>query len=672
MSGRLYVVYEQSVYSSQNGQPLQKASRSFKKDEKLIDTNGFHVLLRKGDKYCFDNLGKQGNRKEEQTEERNCIKADGVTYHHPSSKGFWLENKSLSKLVHLGTTTEEKVIGSKVYKVVKYTGITDNFAVGEHHTTDLYFLENSAIILGDPIDKACTADSNILFSSESGANYWGLTCYKPGKTAGDLEFLAKEIFKGKIKKSVPINTVSIHGAISNVWICRSESNRHPLLVSYTDGEYTQYNEKSNKQWSRVPELEDAVDVLAAEFASENESEDIAVYDSFGVNFVGAFLYRVMADAQNLAKFGASLIPRLLSFNFLEIVNKVIGKESTSLGDLNYYNKYGLRKNLIFVTKSNKLVSVNSMEGKTLWTLSLRPGQAIEKAMLNQENNIDLIYSEKGQKKRTVVNSLDGSFASEDTPVDSKATIFYEGVNGAEPLETGFSGNYVKNNAEDYAFYRVDKIRGVSGYRKTQDGKFEEAWNVLLEKGQEIVDYSYHMKGRNDYLLKASTGYLSAMPNDEELLFKVVDSGNIALLVKQTINGTPIMQIIILNTVRGKILGSYSNSAVDFNQPVGFIYDDNGVYVSYMNSKLLTYELWSIELLMTRVESSFIEMIQTYILKFKHRDQVDYNSDKSEIIILDRKYGLPYGIKYLGAVHTRHGLTKRNLIGITTSNDVREK
>ena len=669
LSGRLYVVYENSVYASQNGQSFQKVSKTFKKDEILIDTNGLHVLLKKADKYCFDSLGKQSGKNKADSDERNCIKADGLAYYHPSSQGFWLENTTAGKLVHLGQSTLEKVIGSKVYQVVHYAGITDNFAVGEHKATDLYFLEGETIVLGDPIDKACTADSNILFNSDSGANYWGLTCYKDGKTAGSLEFVAKEIFKGKVKKSVSVNTINLHGAIANVWICNSEGSTHPLLVCYADGEYTQYNEKSKKQWSRVPELEDAIDVLAADIDSADESQDIAVYDSFGANFVGAFVYRFVTDARNLADYVTSLVPRLLSFNFQDLVNKVIGKEATSLGDVNYYNKYGLRKNLIFVTKSNKLVCVNSMEGKTLWTITLKPGQSIEKAMLNLENNIDLIYSENSQKKRTIVSSVDGSFASEDIPIDSKATVFLEGANGSEPLEVGFSGNYIKNSAEDFAFYRVVKSKGVFGYRRTKEGTYEEVWNVLLEKGQDIVDYSYHMKGTNDYLLKASTGYLSAMPNDEELLFKVVDSGNVALIIRQTVNGDQTMQLTIVNTVRGKILSTFTNSQVDFSQPIGFLYDDNGIYISYMNTKLLTYELWSIELLMTRVESSFIEMIQTYILNIKHRDPIDYNADKSEIVVLDRKYGLSYGLKYLGAVHTRHGLTKRNLIGITTSNDV---
>ena len=54
---------------------------------------------------------------------------------------------------------------------------------------------------------------------------------------------------------------------------------------------------------------------------------------------------------------------------------------------------------------------------------------------------------------------------------------------------------------------------------------------------------------------------------------------------------------------------------------------------------------------------------------KKDEELDYNKEISQYIILDKKYGLGVGLKSLSAVTTRFGLTKRNLIGVTTSNDV---
>jgi len=49
--------------------------------------------------------------------------------------------------------------------------------------------------------------------------------------------------------------------------------------------------------------------------------------------------------------------------------------------------------------------------------------------------------------------------------------------------------------------------------------------------------------------------------------------------------------------------------------------------------------------------------------------IDYSNLDSDFILLERKYGLPFGVKSLKAVQTKNGLTKRNLIVITHNNDV---
>lgn len=669
ISGRLYVVYQNAVFSSQGGQALVQVSKTFKKDETLIDTNGRHALFKKGDKYCSDVLGRPDKKEKSKEDTKKCLNVDKASYFYPSESGFWLINSKTDTLIHLSDSITELVIPSKKYTALHYRGIANTFAVHEAFTTDLFYFDGNQPKRGDSIDKTCVADSSLLMTGEASVDQWGLTCYKSGKEDGELEILSYEVFKGKVKKAQSINTVKVHGAIANIWVCNSTGKTHPLIVNYASGEYVQFSEAGKRQWARVPDLEDAVEVLAAEFPSESESQEIPQYDSYGKNFIGAFLYRLATDMQNLVQFSTSIVPRLAGLNFQEIVNKLLGKETSKIENLNYYNKHGLRKNLIFVTRSNKLVSVSSLDGKTLWSLSMKPGQTIERAMINSQNNIDVIYLENGKMKRTEVSSLEGKFISQDIDVDSKAKVFLEASGDMPPLEIGFADNYLKNTNQDYTFYRVDKEKGVFGYRWTSAGQFEEIWNVLFEPGQVLMDYSYHLKGSNEYLTKSTYGFLSALPEGEDMLFKVVDSGNIALLVKQQVNGKDSLAVIILNTVRGKILGRFSNAAVDFSHPIGFIFDDNGVYVSYMNSRLATFELWSIEIMMTRIESSFTEMIQAYVLKVKKRDPIDYNADKPQFVILDRKYGLPIGLKYLGAVNTRQGLTKRNLIGITTTNDV---
>ena len=80
------------------------------------------------------------------------------------------------------------------------------------------------------------------------------------------------------------------------------------------------------------------------------------------------------------------------------------------------------------------MSVDSLSGKEQWTLALKPGQKALKALVNGHNNIDLIYTEGGKKKRTEISSLDGTFVSEDVAVDQKASIFLEGEEDQAPLD----------------------------------------------------------------------------------------------------------------------------------------------------------------------------------------------------------------------------------------------
>jgi hypothetical protein len=66
-------------------------------------------------------------------------------------------------------------------------------------------------------------------------------------------------------------------------------------------------------------------------------------------------------------------------------------------------------------------------------------------------------------------------------------------------------------------------------------------------------------------------------------------------------------LVIINTAFGRVLGSFYNDQVSFTQPIKFIYDDNGIYITYFNTKLNGFELWSVELYKTKIETSFQDM-----------------------------------------------------------------
>lgn len=670
VNSRLFIVYERSVSSVQSDQKPAKVSRDLKKSEKLVDTNGYVILIQRGDKFCADELSKKAS-KAGNNESGNCVPTSHQ-YLYPSGQGFWFLDNKNDKLVHLSVKDiRSTTIAAKTYQVMSYRGVTNNVGVREADTTDIYAINDHGVQRVSSVEKICHADSNVLFSGEANPIYWELTCYQAGLKDGELDVDVVEVANGLTKQTVKANSIPTHGTIKNLWVCHTTGKTYPLLVAFENGQHTLFNERGNLQWTRGPDLEDAIDVLAADFPSEDMTDEIPVYEAFGNNLVGAFMYRVYSDFKSLSNLAVTVLPRLGNINIQGLIDKITGKKSNEIGELGYYNKYGLRKILVFVTRYNKLVGVDSLNGHTLWNFALKAGQNIEKAIINSENVVELVFQEGDKRKKVLIRALDGSAADKEVVLGSGAQVFLHDSDKHETFGASFKANFLSTPNSDFSFYRVVKNQGIFGYFwNAETQKFEETWNYLVEPGQEILDYGYHLKGSSDYLSKSANGSISALPEDDSLYYKVVDSGNVALLMKQTINDKDIMTVTIINTVRGKVLASLVNDAVDFSQPLGFVFDDNGVYVSYMNSRLGSFELWSIEIMATRIETSFVEMIQIYVLGIKKKELFDYHADKPMFVVMDKKYGLPFGLKHLGAVSTRHGLTKRNLIGLTTSNNVR--
>jgi len=610
LNGRLYLIYQSAVDVGQNGKSFKTLTRKYKENIAVIDANPEFVLLNKKGKLCIEKLG--ADAKKEKDAPSVCTKTGTEEYLYPSDKGFWFTDRASLRLIHLSQEgLSEASIAYNTFSPVKISGISTTVALREAGTTDLYAFTAGQVSRADTIEKTCSSDEGVYFgTANTNANFLGLVCFRTDLKTQNLLVVTKEIVDGKVRKSHEINTLHYqvkNGEIDKVWVHKTTNNGHLVLTSAMGGHLTMFGEQGKTQWEKSTELSNIAEVLVAEYPSDEDAEgEVPRYEAYGKNFIGAFLYRVATDANNLVHFFSSLVKRLTQFSLTDIIDRIKGKGSIGLEDVNYYNKYGLRKNLIFLTNSQKFVSVDSLSGKEQWTLALKPGQKALKALVNGHNNIDLIYTEGGKKKRTEISSLDGTFVSEDVAVDQKASIFLEGEEDQAPLEIGPQADYIKNAQHEYVFYKVDRERGVIGYRHS-NGKFDEVWNYQLEPGQEIIDYSYHLKGDNQFLSRASKGSTVTLPEEEALYFKVIDPNNVALLIKQTINTKQTLVLSIVNTLRGKVLGTYYNADVDFTQPIGFIYDDNGIFLTYFNPRVSGFELWSIELYKLKIETSFYEM-----------------------------------------------------------------
>lgn len=598
-----YVVHEAVVQKLSSKNDFRAASKKYGEKAAILDTNGQAILLNKKGKYCIEKMMEESKK-----DGANCFKAEQREYLYPSEAGFWFFDAQLQKVSLL--TFEGKIdfdISELKQPVVLRSRVVSNSLVLTHNDgTTVLVAKGNQIVQGHQAEKArcsITAAHEAAGVSQNPKQLY-LNCAVPAKSSHKLEVL--EIFEGELKNTRPVASVQLKGVPRRIWFVR-EDNKTYSAIGYVGGLFVYHAPDGNQKWEISSELGSTLDVLVAEFESTDESDEIPRYEAFGRNFVGAFLYRLTADAANLIALAQSVVPAITSLDPKNIADRLMGKQEFLLEDENYYNKYGLRKNLIFITASNKLVSIDSLNGQVRWTTVLKPSQNTVRALINQRNNIDLIYSENGLKKRTEISSLDGKFISSDIKLDQRATVFLEAPDSQAPIEIGFSGNFLKNSHGNFAFYRVNKQTGVSGYRRKASGEFVEVWDYRLEPGQEILDYSYHLKGDNQYIEKAAKGSMVTLPEEDALFFRVVDSGNIALLIKQRVNDNWVLMIAVVNTVRGRVLGTYFTDHVDLSQPIGFVFDANGIYVSYFNEKLKGFELWAIEVFRTKVETSFIEM-----------------------------------------------------------------
>ena len=65
-------------------------------------------------------------------------------------------------------------------------------------------------------------------------------------------------------------------------------------------------------------------------------------------------------------------------------------------------------------------------------------------------------------------------------------------------------------------------------------------------------------------------------------------------------------------------------------------------------------------------------VSKFITKSVKVKEIDYSNMDQDYVLLERKYGVHLGIKKMAAITTKNGLTRRNIIVVTDSNDVKNQ
>jgi len=125
---------------------------------------------------------------------------------------------------------------------------------------------------------------------------------------------------------------------------------------------------------------------------------------------------------------------------------------------------------------------------------------------------------------------------------------------------------------NFNFYKVWE-KSLKGYSYI-DSKFQEVWNVSFDKEEQVLDYSHHLKGITNYYEKAYAGFFIHVPEENKVIYKIVDSSNIAILTKfpskmpeDIANNIVNLNVYVVNTVSGRLLQQFTQSGVNANHDI---------------------------------------------------------------------------------------------------------
>lgn len=177
-----------------------------------------------------------------------------------------------------------------------------------------------------------------------------------------------------------------------------------------------------------------------------------------------------------------------------------------------------------------------------------------------------------------------------------------------------------------------------------------------------------------------SSFTEIIPEDMKVIYKFVDSNNFAILTKSTQENAHI-NLYVINGVTGRVLTSASQNNVDFSHPINLAFDENSVLVTFFNNEVrmkylvlfyqqLHYEIWVTEFYKTHLESSFTLLVEKYLFGQEIKDEEEqYNFLETQFVTFTKKYYFQPGIKALNVVQTKRGITKKNVIIVTTNDQV---
>lgn len=242
------------------------------------------------------------------------------------------------------------------------------------------------------------------------------------------------------------------------------------------------------------------------------------YLSFRSNPVAAFIWRLKEDMASLSELFAQVSAVASYLDLEEIKNRVLNTEMDAGSQL-FMNRHKLRRQLVILTESNVIYSIDSSDGSIQWRHYLPPfTQAIQ---LQEGDTPDVVvYTYRRFQEGGVAHyaqelkTADGSEASPAQQMPSEGQLTFivpslaQQTKTTDILESETHENAkIVLNLEDQTISSTSSVqvnairvtrRGIQGYEVQEDGRYAEVWTVGLGDDETLIDYSYHLKGQQEY------------------------------------------------------------------------------------------------------------------------------------------------------------------------------
>ncbi|RKP08866.1 hypothetical protein THASP1DRAFT_29351 [Thamnocephalis sphaerospora] len=470
-----------------------------------------------------------------------------------------------------------------------------------------------------------------------------------------------------------------------------------VLATTADGSVHMLRDKT-VSWTREESLADAAFVEAIDLpenkllSQDNDELDEPLQLSEHISSWSRFLRRVVTHVNQLSQL-------VRHFTGGDSDHAVTGKAGTHGDDILHRDTFGLRKLLVFATRSGKLLALDSAHrGKIVWSRYLGTRQESAPAVVTglfpvrttvvkfpPLLSVVLENALEGGAVSTTVHSIDALsgndysiHVADDSEASLSATVVYApGMRKVYrlPLESSRDRLHLlamlDTNDKIHVWPNTPETRqqvmaassalaftnGAAVGSRTLAGRVAvatkeasvvdtvESWKIALPEGAQIIAVA--KRPAHD-----PTASIGRTLGDRSVLFKYLNPNLVAVAL---VTGTGRLEVMLLDAVSGAVLhhAVHDDAMIDAQHTVHIVLSENWVVYTFAGRGTGVNPKGTVAVVLELFESAIEDM------RVESETISAYDSLRPHVV--SRAFTLPYGVDAAGVTSTRSGITTKKLL-----------